>query len=729
MKFLRKIFAFLGSVRFAVFLISLTALMVVIGTLVESKTDSHQFAAQIIYSSWLFQLLLAGFFINILFSALRRWPFKKKHIPFLITHFGLLMIIAGTAIKTAFGTQGHLLITEGSGGSQLLLPGTYALYKESRNSKRGFFTPLKTDFSGKLFSDEFPISDFTTHVQEKFSSWIQGQEGKILGLEPFKAVVWKEGDLLLSGNPLALITDNKETVLREYLSDNVSVLISDTKTEQPLGFFALKELINGKEVLGQSIRAELKADFDSPALIFNETHVPLSGPLALINQTKATYLGQAPLTFDLKCDPNLIILQDSNKNSTLITCDAYGRLSFEHFSSQDLNKYLSYDEGFGGYTVQAEVPNFKKTQGRKETEEALLEKTVLEFKNALEEEPDLAPPLVIFKEAALQKGSFTELLLGFLKAWDRQGGWLYSGKVPEHLSEVIQTLDWASVDPALTKSCLWASRFFSEIEPEMKKGGNIAEILQQRGWPLMSSLLQTSDGYEQLTLFTRQLFAAGNELPWLPFPQEPEELARLFSAYLRAYEIHYSAIPLPKELERAPTITLESPLVKEFTAIPASLKLEENIPKITLQITKNEEISLAYDKLGNGLKWPAMKGQLLLRFQPHVISLPYHVRVHGAQQINYPDSEQPFSYESEVTIMDKRSGKSVRKTLSMNNVHETYDAYRFYLSGLSENKEGIHTVQIVVNRDPAKYWLTYPGGVVLAMGILALFWLNPYKPK
>ena len=31
-------------------------------------------------------------------------------------------------------------------------------------------------------------------------------------------------------------------------------------------------------------------------------------------------------------------------------------------------------------------------------------------------------------------------------------------------------------------------------------------------------------------------------------------------------------------------------------------------------------------------------------------------------------------------------------------------------------------LQIVVNYDPAKYWLTYPGAIILSLGILLLFW-------
>jgi uncharacterized protein YijF (DUF1287 family) len=35
-------------------------------------------------------------------------------------------------------------------------------------------------------------------------------------------------------------------------------------------------------------------------------------------------------------------------------------------------------------------------------------------------------------------------------------------------------------------------------------------------------------------------------------------------------------------------------------------------------------------------------------------------------------------------------------------------------------------VQIVVNYDPAKYYLTYPGGCLVALGIFLLFWRKKY---
>ena len=112
------------------------------------------------------------------------------------------------------------------------------------------------------------------------------------------------------------------------------------------------------------------------------------------------------------------------------------------------------------------------------------------------------------------------------------------------------------------------------------------------------------------------------------------------------------------------------------------------------------------------------------------LTLPYTVRLRNARQINYPGTAQAYSYESDLIITDKRDGKEVEKTISMNNVHETWDGYRFYLANISPGTEtAIQHVQIAVNHDPAKYFATYPGAAISSLGILLLFWMRPYGRK
>src|SRR5262249_46812613 len=141
-------------------LIGVTALAVIAGTLLESRTGSHLFAAQITYEHPFFQLLLSLYFVNILLSALRRWPFKIRHIPFLITHLGLLMILAGTMIKNRFGLQGQMSIWEGSASQQVLLPHTFALHVEGRphlaEDPVGCMLPLPSFRPGIYFPYLFP---------------------------------------------------------------------------------------------------------------------------------------------------------------------------------------------------------------------------------------------------------------------------------------------------------------------------------------------------------------------------------------------------------------------------------------------------------------------------------------------------------------------------------------------------------------------------------------------
>jgi cytochrome c biogenesis protein ResB len=126
--------------------------------------------------------------------------------------------------------------------------------------------------------------------------------------------------------------------------------------------------------------------------------------------------------------------------------------------------------------------------------------------------------------------------------------------------------------------------------------------------------------------------------------------------------------------------------------------------------------------MAQGIKWPNSDGSHLFRFQPFFSSIPYDVQLRRARQVSYPNSTQPYSYECDLIVYDKRRQTTSEETLSMNHVYETWDGYRFYLASLSPSDESkAKMVQLVVNLDPAKYFLTYPGGFVLSLGMLLLF--------
>ncbi len=461
---IRAIFTFLGSIYLAILLITLTVLFVIGGTLLESYADSHKFAALWTYQNPVFALLIWGFFINILVSALRRWPFQWKHIPFLITHLGLLMILGGVFIKSYYGVQGSMTIAEGQGNNHILLPDMPALVIQTKEQM--ISTPLPYDLtrSFKVLSLNALVRRYAPHAIEKYVTWVKGTHAFILGLHPFEVHPWEKGySLPLSG----------------------------------------KVRFEGAESSPWNIRALRVKGLENKPIPEN--------------------------------DELFIIIDDQGYTS--LCCKDYS----EEFTHQLPKRYWAYDKGFGGYTVPSELP------------------------------------------------------IG-------------------------------------------------------------------------------SDG-----------------------------------------------------------IILETPLTRDYKERPIPSKPEDRRPMMTLELTEGEQkeyLTLGYDRFCTGLKWPCLNGKYLLRFQPHLKPIPYRIRLHSGKQINYANSNQPFSYESFITVTDTRTGKSIDTTLRMNQVYQTWDGYRFYMSGITPpDNSAVHRVQIVVNHDPAKYWLTYPGALVLSLGIGLLFWLRPYKER
>lgn len=183
-----KLYHFLGSVYFAIILIATTLLFVIAGTIIESVSGSHLYAATFTYSSPVFQTLLWLYVVNILISTLRRYPFKWRHIPFIITHIGLLMILGGVLVKSHFGVQGAMAITEGSGGQHIVLPNSYALLVQNRQERT--LLPLQSDMHHKDLS--IKLLDWTDHAEEQLDGFFKQGWVHVLGLPPLE----------LNGKPL-----------------------------------------------------------------------------------------------------------------------------------------------------------------------------------------------------------------------------------------------------------------------------------------------------------------------------------------------------------------------------------------------------------------------------------------------------------------------------------------------------------------------------------------------
>jgi hypothetical protein len=97
----------LGSLQMAVVLLTLFAAVLAIGTMVESWY-SDKLAKELVYKTWWFTTLLALLGVTIFFAAVKKWPWKKYQTGFLITHLGLLTLLAGGIVNSVQGTDAVL---------------------------------------------------------------------------------------------------------------------------------------------------------------------------------------------------------------------------------------------------------------------------------------------------------------------------------------------------------------------------------------------------------------------------------------------------------------------------------------------------------------------------------------------------------------------------------------------------------------------------------------------
>ena len=107
-----------ASLKFAVISIAFLALSLAVATVLESLYDTPTGQYYVYRSTW-FHALLALFGINIFSVAVSRLPWKKRHIPFLLAHLGILTLLAGSWITERYGVDGSLRITEGETSSSV----------------------------------------------------------------------------------------------------------------------------------------------------------------------------------------------------------------------------------------------------------------------------------------------------------------------------------------------------------------------------------------------------------------------------------------------------------------------------------------------------------------------------------------------------------------------------------------------------------------------------------
>src|SRR5256886_11676941 len=96
----RPVAKFFASVKLAVVLLAVLIVAAITGTIYESSFDAKIARAYIYGAPW-FNLWLVLLGTNLAISALSRWPWKKHHLAFLITHLGIITLLTRSEEHTS----------------------------------------------------------------------------------------------------------------------------------------------------------------------------------------------------------------------------------------------------------------------------------------------------------------------------------------------------------------------------------------------------------------------------------------------------------------------------------------------------------------------------------------------------------------------------------------------------------------------------------------------------
>ncbi len=115
-----SVFKLFASLKLAVVLLAVLIVGAIAGTIWESSFDAKVARAYVYGAPW-FNFWLLLLVANLTTSAFSRWPWKKHHVAFLVTHLGIITLLFGSLIGRLWGTEGTITLFKGDPPTNRLL--------------------------------------------------------------------------------------------------------------------------------------------------------------------------------------------------------------------------------------------------------------------------------------------------------------------------------------------------------------------------------------------------------------------------------------------------------------------------------------------------------------------------------------------------------------------------------------------------------------------------------
>lgn len=123
-KMFKKFIRFFASAKMAVIILILLAVITAIGTFVEAKYSDALAAAKLVYHTPYMYATLGLLAITLIAVMVDRWPWKMRHMPFLLAHVGILVLLVGSWITKEFGIDGSMRFDIGGKNNMVVIPET-----------------------------------------------------------------------------------------------------------------------------------------------------------------------------------------------------------------------------------------------------------------------------------------------------------------------------------------------------------------------------------------------------------------------------------------------------------------------------------------------------------------------------------------------------------------------------------------------------------------------------
>ncbi len=104
-----RIIHWLGSLQIALVLLATIAIACAAATIAEAEFSTKIAIAYIYKAPW-FLVWLGVLCVNLFAVTLTRWPWEKKHTGFIITHYGIIILLVGAMIGTHMGFEGNVTL-------------------------------------------------------------------------------------------------------------------------------------------------------------------------------------------------------------------------------------------------------------------------------------------------------------------------------------------------------------------------------------------------------------------------------------------------------------------------------------------------------------------------------------------------------------------------------------------------------------------------------------------